>query len=64
MYGFAVEMLSTDAEEHLCMCEYLRVCRNEMKSMSIEEQKIEKNRIDLNEMPILYQNGMKKERIQ
>ena len=33
---------------------------NEMKSMSIEEQKKIEKKINLNEMPILYQNGMKK----
>lgn len=28
MHWFAVKMLSTDAKEHLCMCEYLK--SNEM----------------------------------
>lgn len=24
MYGFTIEMLATDAEEHFCKCEYLK----------------------------------------
>lgn len=32
MYGLAIEMLSTDTKEHLCMCEHLKWNENEKKN--------------------------------
>lgn len=62
MHWFAVKMLSTDAKEHLCMCEYLK--SNEMLKALVIATASVVDEADggrgVEKMPISYPDGMTK----